>query len=291
MIDGFTDIPLHRVADRRMGMLADLDNYGHEVAAALGRREQIAPEDLPTWPIRLADEVRASALWWVSREMCSVLDAAAPNMPRQVLMPEDVPDPVGVVFFESPLLSTVSDVRTSAISWAPAAASDTGQHILKIVTWCIIRAGDKVVTAPTGWCSWALGADQYERVLPETPDDVAADHAEDRCRLAALWTLSAQESVVDKTTQGVDKRTARRALRRGIDPSPMRVVRLRRASGEGKPGTTHGGYSHRWLVSGHWRNQWLPSRNTHRLQWIAPHVKGPEGAPLVDKVTVKAWVK
>ncbi|MDE2103062.1 MAG: hypothetical protein KGL39_37805 [Patescibacteria group bacterium] len=39
-------------------------------------------------------------------------------------------------------------------------------------------------------------------------------------------------------------------------------------------------YDHRWLVSGHWRNQWYPSFNGHRQIWIQPYVKGPEEMPL-----------
>jgi hypothetical protein len=46
-------------------------------------------------------------------------------------------------------------------------------------------------------------------------------------------------------------------------------------------------WSHRWVVSGHWRHQYLPSCGTHRQQWIASHVKGPDDKPLVvrDEVT------
>lgn len=42
-------------------------------------------------------------------------------------------------------------------------------------------------------------------------------------------------------------------------------------------------WSHRWMVNGHWRNQWYPSTKTHNQIWIAPYVKGPDGAPLILK--------
>lgn len=41
-------------------------------------------------------------------------------------------------------------------------------------------------------------------------------------------------------------------------------------------------YRHRWIVHGHWRNHWYPSRQTHRPIWIDQHVKGPDGAPILD---------
>lgn len=40
-------------------------------------------------------------------------------------------------------------------------------------------------------------------------------------------------------------------------------------------------WSHRWVVSGHWRNQYIPSSGEHRPIWILPYVKGPEGKPLL----------
>lgn len=42
-------------------------------------------------------------------------------------------------------------------------------------------------------------------------------------------------------------------------------------------------WSHRWLVRGHWRNQWYPSENRHKPVYIMPFVKGPEDKPLIIK--------
>lgn len=38
---------------------------------------------------------------------------------------------------------------------------------------------------------------------------------------------------------------------------------------------------HRWMVSGHLRAQWYPSEQAHHVIWIAPHLKGPDDAPLL----------
>lgn len=45
---------------------------------------------------------------------------------------------------------------------------------------------------------------------------------------------------------------------------------------------------HRWNVSGHFRQQWYPSSQSHEQIWIKPHVSGPKQAPLVtvDRVQV-----
>lgn len=51
----------------------------------------------------------------------------------------------------------------------------------------------------------------------------------------------------------------------------------------------NGAYSHRWIVSGHFRNQAVGQNwSEHRVIWIPPYVAGPAGKPLVikEKVTV-----
>lgn len=40
---------------------------------------------------------------------------------------------------------------------------------------------------------------------------------------------------------------------------------------------------HRWWVRGHIRAQWYPGRKDHQLLWIAPHLKGPDGKPVLVK--------
>lgn len=47
---------------------------------------------------------------------------------------------------------------------------------------------------------------------------------------------------------------------------------------------------HRFVVRGHWRNQAVGvGRTDHRLTYIAPFVKGPEGAPFMHKDKVLKW--
>jgi hypothetical protein len=60
------------------------------------------------------------------------------------------------------------------------------------------------------------------------------------------------------------------------------VVKLRREQGERhEPTGEEGNYSHRWIVGGHWRNQWYATESIHRQIWISPYVKGPEDRPLI----------
>jgi hypothetical protein len=62
------------------------------------------------------------------------------------------------------------------------------------------------------------------------------------------------------------------------------VVTLRAfAEQHGEPGEGSVDWTHRWIVSGFWRNQYLSKVKGHRVQWIDPYVKGPADKPLVLK--------
>jgi len=45
-------------------------------------------------------------------------------------------------------------------------------------------------------------------------------------------------------------------------------------------------WQHRWVVRGHWRNQWYPANEEHRTIWIKEHIKGPEGKALLAKKNI-----
>lgn len=87
-------------------------------------------------------------------------------------------------------------------------------------------------------------------------------------------------------------RQVRRALQRKNQPSPeIRTVILRRKRSE-RAGSPHSeiDWSCRWLVGGHWRNQWFPKTSEHRPVYVAPHVKGPEGKPFRENHSEKIFV-
>lgn len=103
----------------------------------------------------------------------------------------------------------------------------------------------------------------------------------------ATWLLMGQ--TISSRVNVRAPRGARRRMQRdmpGLDPT-VRYVDLRRArtttvgepSADGEHGTRQ--YHHQWVVRGHWRNQWYPSRGDHRPIWIAPHLAGPDDMPLL----------
>lgn len=111
--------------------------------------------------------------------------------------------------------------------------------------------------------------------------------------LAAFWTISKQELAAvrrEPLPRAYRRRAALADIRNVAD---VRIVTLRRRltrrltrrdehDWNPKPGEP-AGYSHRFIVSGHWRNQYYPSIGTHRLKWIDAFIKGPESKPLIVK--------
>ena len=89
-----------------------------------------------------------------------------------------------------------------------------------------------------------------------------------------------------------------RAVRRAAQRLGMTEIRdvvvceLRRAKPRGYewPESGEGGHlTHRFMVSGHWRQQWYPSEGRHKQKWIAPYIKGPDDGEFIEKKRVWIW--
>ena len=100
------------------------------------------------------------------------------------------------------------------------------------------------------------------------------------------WALLGARAT-DTTDTRPDRKTRRRLERASMPTDPVRVVDVRRPTGSGA-GTSadRRDWSHRWIVSGHWRRQWYPSEGVHRTIWIDAYPKGPADAPLLVRPTV-----
>jgi hypothetical protein len=117
-------------------------------------------------------------------------------------------------------------------------------------------------------------------------------HEDAQVQMQAIWRLLNQTLAV-RTKQRPPRAFLRRALRMKMPNEHVTIVRLRRPPQESEPGdpsVVH--WSHRWVVGGHWRNQWYSSLALHRQIWISPYVKGPDDLPLiVNKARIFALVR
>lgn len=104
--------------------------------------------------------------------------------------------------------------------------------------------------------------------------------------LAATALLKQRILVAESqlATRGERKRLDRQGL-----PTSVMTITLRET--EQQSTSTHQGvidWSHRWIVRGHWRQQWYASQEEHRIVWIPAYIKGPADRPLVVRPAVYA---
>jgi hypothetical protein len=112
--------------------------------------------------------------------------------------------------------------------------------------------------------------------------------------MAALWTIARATTVADSGQENPNRPERRRLEREGAvrAHSSVRVIHLRREiprSGDGVLDERAGErkLTHRHLVRAHLRNQACgPGRTDRRLILVPPHIKGPDGAPLLRRPRV-----
>ena len=137
-----------------------------------------------------------------------------------------------------------------------------------------------------GWLSWAPD-DTSTMSMVELEDHArsAGRQEEAERALVVTWLLMGQTLVREEETP--PSKASVKHLRR-IDPAlltSVRYVRLRHAGSAAREQAGEGSGRQRqvrWIVRGHWRNHWYPSRQAHRPIWIDAHIKGPDGAPILD---------
>jgi hypothetical protein len=134
-----------------------------------------------------------------------------------------------------------------------------------------------------------VGDIPYGRVYP---DDFKGIESEGAGRI--LSRLAFLISPYVSPEDGRLPRSWRRELARNgatatlADPL-IRVVKLRRDASENvvrerEDGGRSVDWKHQWWVSGHYRAQWYPSEEAHKVIWIAPYLKGPTDKPVSKKV-------
>lgn len=98
----------------------------------------------------------------------------------------------------------------------------------------------------------------------------------------SLMLMADSPGVTDTDEERVQPAIRRRSKRSGVSVSRVRVIDLRGSSHHAAAHPGSPDRHHRWVVKGHWRQQpYGPGRSLRKPVWIRPHIKGPEGAPLL----------
>lgn len=130
--------------------------------------------------------------------------------------------------------------------------------------------------------------DQFDPELVNEEDKKKPIRNDALRTLIATWLIMGQP-IVSTDPEPLPRQIRRRIMREtGKEPPAVHVVKLREArrprpepeevDADGKRRYDR----YRWVVHGHWRQQWYPSRNDHRPIYIPDHIKGPEHAPFKD---------
>lgn len=249
-----------------------------------------------------ANEVNGLAhadLYYVSQPMSELAREAAKTLPRFEIEPEDVPSRSGLAYLGDGRFGAIDSIQpAAAFGWR-----DTGDGI----AFTLYADTESMLAGllASGGCTRQQAADHRRKVGQLSPmafeaqvpyglkEGTFADEGDDQYFLVSafrsIWLLMQQP--LSELSEAEASRGAQKRIRRlGREPGPVRVIELRRPRGTAGDGGESGReWQHQWIVRGHWRQQWYPARQVHRPVWIAPHVKGPEGAPMIGGEKVYAW--
>lgn len=231
------------------------------------------------YQLRVVSDMRVAPAWWATADMVRLaMVAAMDGTPRA--MPQG--DTGFMVFAEPvPYDFAGTNARPRAFSWHV-----DGREVA--VTW---------LTSDRDWL-WDESV-SLSLMSIEAMGDAAGDGGETVLdKLAfAIFALTTQPGIVDVRTETQRRQVnVRDATRRHDQADPLtRTVKFllvhdHEDEGSEPLGGKRGPLTHRFIVRGHWTHQVCgPKRAQRRVQWIAPFVKGPSGAPLVVRETVRIW--
>ncbi|MET8571849.1 hypothetical protein [Streptomyces sp. NPDC004783] len=263
-------------------------------------RAKTGPEVAPGLDA-LANMLEVGDLFWVQQDMAALAMHAGQQLAAARWATADRPAPCGLLFWQDGIgHMDYQGVRipVEACAWSPY----KGEMML----WLLMSRDRLVAETAAASHMWALVTEEippliplYGATLPAGADPVSMADIDPQlpqpvvAALASAWLLMQQPLLIDRTRERADKPTARAYARDGLPAPEVTVVDLRRQytpqdrdpdAGSGRH------YKHRWIVSGHWRNQpYGPGRSLRRQTWVPSHVKGPEGAPLLSTEKVNVW--
>lgn len=247
------------------------------------------------------DAFMDAGLWWVTIDMAKAALDASTDVPH-VDLRGLVPDRPGFMLFSKPL---------PPVPWQVT----SGENVIRLVSmptdgisWCWVDGYLQVAVLTCGPDRNAKKIGPYCFAgLPEGQepheDDPYGDHVSTRALggfLQAMFTLmstptvASVKAVAHKTGAARSITPAAAAAPSEVQQSEVRLIDLRPLRHVNADRDTDGGggrsYARRWIVRGHWRNQAVgPKRGQRRATWIPSYIKGPHGAPFVEKETVMVW--
>lgn len=240
----------------------------------------------------LREMVDEATLYHVAAPMTGLVEAAANSLESFTPTEEDLPTPSGLMIFEGDLKQSLQFAEGASplrgLIWG--SANSEGAPVLVVLPIGDAHEGDPNPGALSAYPSLMFKTGYDENF--DAPSKYPGPRSPQTVSLVALLFtagLLMRQPLTEETVTEPDRATRKRLRRAGYEPAPVRVIELRRPQhASDEPGDGDREYHHQWIVRGHWRQHWYPKRQVHRPVWIAPHIKGPEGAPLIGGEKVYA---
>ncbi|MFF0597904.1 hypothetical protein [Streptomyces antibioticus] len=240
-------------------------------------------------------------LFWVQQDMAALAMHAGGELAAARWATADRPAPCGLLYWQD----GIGHMNAEGVQ-VPVEACAWGPYQGDLMVWLLMsRTRMAAEIAPL---AQALTLDEsrmppllpiYGGTIPITDEPLSMAEVDPQltpaviAALASAWLLMQQPLLVDRTRERADKPTARAYARDDLPAPDVTVVDLRRqyTPQDRDPDAGNGRhYRHRWIVSGHWRNQAHgPGQSLRRQTWVPSYVKGPEGAPLLSTEKVNVW--
>lgn len=243
-------------------------------------------EGAPASGLQWRQRVAVTRLFAVSAEIGAALVAAADAYPIDgaILHADEVPSPDGFIYFERP----VEPSGEHAMIW----------HTIgdRITMAAFVPPGhDRAMEASSALVVWRLGSAYRPNALEDlramaAPNPFAGHGDAFPFKLIATFFAFIRQRIFLTSTERAQRQVRRSLSRQGKNgDEEVQVIVLRQAASRGDAAaearTVEWGC--RWIVAGHWVNQWYPSRQRHERIWLMPYVKGPEDKPL--RISDKVW--
>lgn len=223
---------------------------------------------------------------------CDLVTATAAEMPPMTLRPEDLITPFGFCWFARPLPLTVPEGFKTSLPMVGYAWGEVPGNGVMLMPFS--PSPKRLSGAPTQLTMWRYG-DSVEQLADNVKElaskearlqdrDIQAVRRIEQMRYIAACMAFMNQRILTHQRERADRSTRRRLERAGWVHDPeIKVITLRRASSA----TAHPDaerdaveWSCRWVVSGHWRQQFYASSGEHRPVFVLPYIKGPEDRPL-----------
>lgn len=230
-----------------------------------------------------------------TNDATALLDHAIKSLPEDTYVFDMTPDvPTGFLFLAQPIQCL--NVPFIAFWWATDITVDTKHthHVKTLFVSGITPDKDMFITTHEIRPERTITTMRADiKVLPippqihptfgaigETYDQTLFD-----LKVVIAFNLLLAQQVTESEEILPSRQIRRQAERQGRPINPVTLVQLPSRHSHHPNGASNEApnWTHRWIVSGHWRRQWYGIEQVHRPKWIAPYIKGPDDQPLVVK--------